>query len=181
MQTTIIIPLPQLNVRYLTLAVATPFDVVKQRMQLGQTFPAIFNTYRKEGFHHLYRSYFTTIIHTAPFHMIQITGYETLSRLLNPEKKYRLDVHCFAGGIAGGIASVITHPLDVAKTALQTGAGGEQLKGLKSAISYIYNKAGPLGFLRGIGARTIQNVMATSISWAAYESFKIFMTRKQFN
>lgn len=102
-----------------------PLAVVKQRMQVhGSTYESITDcaksVYKNEGLRAFYISYPTTLAMTIPFTAIQFACYESLSKFLNPKKRYDPFTHCFAGGMAGAIAAAITTPLDVIKTLLQT-------------------------------------------------------------
>lgn len=76
--------------------------------------------YRNEGIRAFYISYPTTLAMTIPFTAIQFTCYESLSKVLNPKKRYDPLTHCVSGGLAGAAAAAITTPLDVIKTLLQT-------------------------------------------------------------
>lgn len=103
----------------------SPNIVIKQRMQVhGSTHESITEcartVYRNEGFQAFYISYPTTLAMTIPFTAIQFTVYESLSKVLNPTKRYDPFTHCVAGGMAGAVAAAMTTPLDVIKTLLQT-------------------------------------------------------------
>lgn len=101
------------------------YVVVKQRMQVhGSTHRSILEcartVYRNEGIRAFYISYPTTLAMTVPFTAFQFTFYESLSKVVNPEKRYDPLTHCVVGGLAGASAAAITTPLDVIKTLLQT-------------------------------------------------------------
>ena len=48
------------------------------------------------------------------------TSYGICHKYLNPESVYSPSMHFLAGAIAGGVACVVTMPLDVCKTLLNT-------------------------------------------------------------
>ncbi|KAJ3057247.1 Fe(2+) transporter, partial [Rhizoclosmatium hyalinum] len=104
----------------------TPFDVIKQRMQLvsgshfSTTLACAQQIARSEGIAAFYVSYPTTLAMNIPFHMIHFSSYEYFKKALNPEGRYDPMSHCVAGGLAGGLAAAVTTPLDVIKTLLQT-------------------------------------------------------------
>ena len=156
-------------------ALMNPFDVVKQRMQVhGSTHASIADcartVYRTEGFSAFYISYPTTLAMTIPFTAIQFAAYDSLSKVLNPKKKYDPLSHCVAGGLAGAVGAAITTPLDVIKTLLQTrGTSREatirECKGLREAAKIIYQREGAKGFLRGLQPRVVTTVPSTAICW----------------
>ncbi|KAI9798819.1 MAG: hypothetical protein M1825_004992 [Sarcosagium campestre] len=156
-------------------ALMNPFDVIKQRMQVhGSVHPTIFKcastVYRTEGLKAFYVSYPTTLSMTIPFTALQFMAYESLSKVLNPSKKYDPWTHCAAGGLAGAFAAGITTPLDVVKTLLQTrGTARDQeirsAKGLWQAASIIHRRNGPKGFFRGLWPRIITTMPSTAICW----------------
>ncbi|KAI9755566.1 MAG: Fe(2+) transporter, partial [Lichina confinis] len=137
-------------------ALMNPFDVIKQRMQVhGSIYRSIYHcatsVYRSEGLTAFYVSYPTTLSMTIPFTAIQFTAYESISKVLNPGKKYDVATHITAGGLAGAVAAAITTPLDVVKTLLQTRGTSRDLEirhasGLWHAASIIYSRSGWTGF-----------------------------------
>lgn len=110
-------------------AVFTPMDMVKQRLQLSNSgykgvFDCVKRVMSEEGFSAFYASYRTTVLMNAPFTAVHFATYEAAKRGLSevsPESvdDERLIVHATAGAAAGGLAAVVTTPLDVVKTQLQ--------------------------------------------------------------
>ncbi|KAG1069491.1 hypothetical protein G6F42_026247 [Rhizopus arrhizus] len=102
-----------------------PFDVIKQRMQLGDSAyrsvrECARNVYAKEGLVAFYISLPTTLTMSVPFQSIQFATYEFFRKVINPTGEYDPKTHAIAGGLAVAIASCVTTPLDVVKTLLQT-------------------------------------------------------------
>lgn len=149
--------------------------VVKQRMQVhGSVYPTIYqcakSVYRNEGLAAFYVSYPTTLTMTIPFTAIQFTAYESISKVLNPTKKYDALTHCTAGGLAGAIAAGVTTPLDVVKTLLQTRGTStdpeiRNAKGLWHAAAIIHRRNGWTGFFRGLRPRIVTTMPSTAICW----------------
>ncbi|KAJ3262093.1 Fe(2+) transporter [Boothiomyces macroporosus] len=151
----------------------TPFDVVKQRMQINTQYRGIYDcassVYRAEGINAFYISFPTTLMMNVPFQMIQFTTYEYMRKKLNPTDSYNPVSHCMSGACAGAAAAFFTNPLDVAKTALQTRglATGRfrNVTGLLDSFKLIYQRDGMAGFARGTQARMLSHIPSTAVAW----------------
>ncbi|DAZ94190.1 TPA: hypothetical protein N0F65_000417 [Lagenidium giganteum] len=103
--------------------IMTPMDVVKQRLQLGY-YSGVSDCFRTiirhEGVRALYISFPTTFIMNLPYSMIMVSANETFKKILNPSGELNVGAYVASGAAAGALAGVLTNPLDVAKTRLQT-------------------------------------------------------------
>jgi len=115
-----------------------PSEVLKTRLQLqGRhnnpffqsgynykgTVHAARTIVRQEGFSALFYGYKATIFRDLPFSALQFTFYEqgqTWSRQWMKSREIGLPLELLTGAAAGGLAGVITCPLDVVKTRIQT-------------------------------------------------------------
>lgn len=115
-----------------------PSEVLKTRLQLqGQYNNPYFKSgynyksfrhaartiVRQEGFSALFYGYKATIFRDLPFSALQFTFYEQAQTWARQWKKSRdigLPLELLTGAAAGGLAGVITCPLDVVKTRIQT-------------------------------------------------------------
>ena len=164
----------------------TPFDglflfiahliVVKQRMQIqgGALYTGVFNctvsTFKAEGLRAFYISYPTTLMMSIPFQSIHFATYEALKKSLNPSGTYDPKTHIISGGMAGAAAALLTHPMDVAKTLLQTrGMSSEEaireVDSFSGAFRTIYARYGWKGLYRGLKPRVLTHMPATAICW----------------
>ena len=139
---------------------------------------------KNEGISALYRSYTTQLTMNIPFHAIHIVVYEKVQQSFNSKREYNPMVHMFAGALAGGAASALTTPLDMAKTVLNiqetstlTRLKENKIKGLFHAIKTIYTMQGLPGFFRGMQARVLYQMPGTAISWSVYELFKYQLSK----
>ena len=101
----------------------TPFDTVKQRMQLGHyrsVGHCIRNIAASEGLSAFYVSLPTTLLMNLPYGCIMVAVNESARKFLCPNGDYDTSITLVAGAIAGATAAVLTNPLDVVKTRLQT-------------------------------------------------------------
>ena len=179
----------------------TPFDVMKQRLQLGyhrNILDCARAIIRTEGISAFYVSYPTTLAMNLPYGCVMVSVNESLKKILNPLGQYNFTASVVSGFIAGAVASVVTTPLDIIKTRLQTqGAcptltpvegcslqGGEKnnqkvhlkkYRNLFHTFTTILKEEGAMAFTRGIIPRAMYQSPSVAISWTAYESAKYFI------
>eukprot|EP00834_Sanchytrium_tribonematis_P003012 NODE_106_length_19060_cov_0.700227.p9 type:complete len:265 gc:universal NODE_106_length_19060_cov_0.700227:6515-5721(-) len=166
-------------------AFQTPFDVVKQRMQIHNyrsIRECIEKVYSREGLRSFYISYPISLSITVPFNMIHFSIYETIKPKLlhwrNTVNEYDPTVICIGGAFAGGVASVVTNPLDVLKTTIQTRGEINPNMSRLDAISIVkkaYQTHGIKTFFRGAIPRIATHVPSTAIVWSVYEYIKFAM------
>jgi hypothetical protein len=115
-----------------------PSEVLKTRLQLqGRynnpyfnsgynyrgTVHAIRSIYRLEGFSALFYGYKATLVRDLPFSALQFAFYEQEQKLAKAwvgQRDIGLGLEILTGASAGGMAGVLTCPLDVVKTRIQT-------------------------------------------------------------
>ncbi|XP_050595568.1 mitoferrin-2 isoform X4 [Bombus affinis] len=163
--------------------IMNPAEVVKQRLQMYNSpyrnvITCITNIYRKEGIYAFYRSYTTQLAMNVPFQMIHFMTYEIAQVFTNPDHTYNPIAHMVSGALAGAVAAAVTTPLDVCKTLLNT-QSGVQVQGMIDAIKTIYRYGGLRGYFRGLNARVLYQMPATTICWSTYEFFKYVLHKKQ--
>ncbi|TGO11336.1 hypothetical protein BTUL_0112g00260 [Botrytis tulipae] len=118
--------------------VYVPSEVLKTRLQLqGRYNNPFFNSgynykntahaartiVKQEGFSALFYGYRATIVRDLPFSALQFAFYEqgqTWARRWKESRDIGLPLELLTGAAAGGLAGVITCPLDVVKTRIQT-------------------------------------------------------------
>ncbi|KAK7110898.1 mitoferrin-2-like isoform X2 [Littorina saxatilis] len=169
-------------------AVMNPADVVKQRMQVfGSSYTTCLqcarSIVRKEGVWAFYRSYSTQLVMNVPFQAIQFVTYEAMQDFLNNERGYNPSSHMLSGGVAGAVAAIVTMPLDVCKTLLNTQEACARthlsyINGMAAAFRTVFEFRGFQGFFRGLQARVVYQMPSTAISWSVYEFFKFLMTHR---
>jgi solute carrier family 25 (mitochondrial iron transporter), member 28/37 len=102
--------------------IMTPFDTVKQRMQLGYSKNIVHcfkSVVTKEGVRALYISLPTTLVMNIPYGCVMVSINESLRKILSPDGKNQAITNLLSGAVAGGMAALVTNPLDVIKTRLQ--------------------------------------------------------------
>ncbi len=102
----------------------TPFDTVKQRMQLGyynNVTHCFKSVAKREGYRAFYVSLPTTLAMNLPFGMIMVAVNESSRKWLsNGNTQVSVSTSMMSGALAGGVAAAATTPLDIIKTRLQT-------------------------------------------------------------
>lgn len=170
-------------------AIMTPSEVVKQRMQMCcSPYQSCLNCFttvlRQEGIGAFYRSYGTALTMNIPFQSTQFMIYETVQKITNPKKEHNPLSHIISGGMAGAIASIVTMPLDVCKTLLNTQEtqvlkklNRDKITGMYHGMRTVYKMAGFRGYFKGLKARVLYQFPATAISWVVYEFFKHYLSK----
>lgn len=146
------------------------FAVVKQRMQMccsphTKAFECTKYVYQNEGLRAFYRSYWTSLSMNIPYQMAMVITYGLVQRHFNPDGAYNPTIHFLAGATAGGVASVVTMPLDVCKTLLNTQESAvlkqlnkAEVRGLRNAAKTVYGIRGFRGFFQGLMPRLLYQV-----------------------
>ena len=107
-------------------AIMTPADVIKQRLQLGHyrgLLDAFASTTRLGGVRSLYRSLPTTLAMNVPYGCVSVAMNESLKSSIKKRRDgapLGVAPLLACGGAAGAVASLLTTPMDVVKTRLQT-------------------------------------------------------------
>ena len=144
--------------------IMTPFDMVKQRMQLGyyrSVGHCVRSVARLEGFPAFYRSLPTTMLMNLPYGCIMVSANESAKKVLNPSGKYNLVSTMISGCFAGGVAAALTTPLDVIKTRLQT----QDLEPVSRVVSSSSHHNAPvvLSVVRGSVTQGNANIASASL------------------
>ncbi|KAJ1632835.1 mitochondrial carrier domain-containing protein [Pavlovales sp. CCMP2436] len=104
-------------------AIMTPMDVMKQRLQLGfhsGVSDCARHIWRTEGARGFYCSFGVTLAMNVPYAAVMGGTNELLRHALRESGVSETSTYVLAGAGAGAVAGIITNPLDVVKTRLQT-------------------------------------------------------------
>jgi len=163
-------------------AILTPYDVVKQRLQLGMyhspwhCFRAML---REEGPVSFYRSLPVTLLSNVPNVAVLAAINESLKSAWDLKaRKGSHGWYFLVGGIAGGIAAGVTCPLDVIKTRLQTarGTNGEgMVRGAIDTGRQIWRSQGIAGLYLGWQPRVLAAAPSAALCWGTYESVQALL------
>eukprot|EP00004_Rigifila_ramosa_P014571 TRINITY_DN3325_c0_g1_i4.p2 TRINITY_DN3325_c0_g1~~TRINITY_DN3325_c0_g1_i4.p2 ORF type:complete len:193 (-),score=36.10 TRINITY_DN3325_c0_g1_i4:8-586(-) len=166
--------------------VRVPFEVVKQRMQVGvaaSTADAVKMIWRNEGLRGYWTGLTSTILREMPFDAIEFLLYERgksylLARQPKPSDGSPSQLPpiqgAAIGSLAGGVAAAVTTPLDVIKTRIMTQQRGVQhsaplYTGVGDAFRRIWREEGPAALYRGIAPRVAWISLGGAIFFGVYE------------
>ncbi|CEP61497.1 Mme1p LALA0_S03e04170g [Lachancea lanzarotensis] len=180
--------------------VYVPSEVLKTRLQLqgrygnphfnsGYNYVNLRNAaatiVKVEGWQTLFFGYKATLSRDLPFSAFQFAFYEKFRqwafRLEQKSQNQDLSIssELLTGAAAGGLAGILTTPMDVIKTRIQTQmpsgrtAENQQLvrieNSLLKGLAAVYKSEGTLGFFSGVGPRFIWTSVQSSIMLLLYQ------------
>jgi len=177
--------------------VFVPVDVVKERMQVYQTFDKTpsnagliyrnsWDSFRKilskEGVGGIYRGYGATLLSFGPFSALYFVGYEKAKTVVATTQKKDIEDLTFwevltASAMGGSAAAWITTPLDLVKLRMQIERGIGKVHrshNMGNMLRDIHAKNGITGLFKGASARVMAYAPCAAVSMAVFESCKKF-------
>jgi solute carrier family 25 S-adenosylmethionine transporter 26 len=159
-----------------------PYEVVKQKLQTGEfasTFEALKHMASTGGM----RAFFPMggvsiqMYRDIPYAIVTLLTYECLrDHWVNKKRDKEATRNgpwrdMVSGGLAGGIGSFVTNPMDVIKTRLQVDS--QLYRGdVWVCASKTLEEGGPAAFLRGSVPRLIHKIPANAFFFVFYEGFR---------
>ncbi|KAD1514664.1 hypothetical protein E3N88_33680 [Mikania micrantha] len=172
-----------------------PLDVIKTRFQVhglpqinGGTMRGVLivgsleHIFEKEGIRGLYRGLSPTILALLPNWAVYFTIYEQLKGLLGSDGIHGLSfgANMVAASGAGAATTIVTNPLWVVKTRLQTQGMRTDLmpyRGTLSALRKIAHEEGIRGLYSGL-VPALVGISHVAIQFPAYENIKIYLASR---
>ena len=184
-----------------------PIDIVKERMQVQSNVPmsvassapsapplhyrstlhAIASIARTEGVRGIYRGYGATLASFGPYSAFYLSIYEQLKHLSasvlhTPAASLPFSAFLLCGAVSGGLAALITNPLDMAKLRLQVQRGGRGLdfgyRNLLHGMQCILREEGSRALLKGAGARIAFFAPSSALNIALFDTLKPWITQR---
>ena len=155
-----------------------PYEVVKQKLQT-QVYSDIGSALKDMSLRTLFPTggIASQMLRDIPYAMVTLLTYEHLKKVWKPRAQSKFpDVpkrswDLLVGGLAGGVGSYVTNPMDVIKTRLQTSSelyGGS----IRSCASTTWQEGGSAAFLRGSVPRLLHKIPANAFFFLFYEFFR---------
>lgn len=115
---------------------------------------------RSKGIAGLYKGLGATLLRDVPFSIVYFPLFANLNNLgqKSPDVKAPFYVSFLSGCLAGSTAAVAVNPCDVIKTRLQSlkrGVNEDTYSGILDCTRKIWQKEGPLAFLKGAYCRAL--------------------------
>ncbi|XP_008797620.1 nicotinamide adenine dinucleotide transporter 2, mitochondrial-like [Phoenix dactylifera] len=173
-----------------------PLDVIKTRFQVhglpkmppparrSVIISSLEHVIKNEGVKGLYRGLSPTITALLPTWAVYFTVYDQLKGLLQSHvdgnNHFSIGANIIAASGAGAATSIVTNPLWVVKTRLQTQAmrpGVVPYRSLLSAFRRIMHEEGFQGLYSGL-LPSLAGVSHVSIQFPAYEKIKYYLARR---
>ncbi|EMP34727.1 Mitochondrial glutamate carrier 1 [Chelonia mydas] len=115
---------------------------------------------RSKGIMGLYKGLGATLLRDVPFSIVYFPLFANLNKLgqKSPDVKAPFYVSFLSGCLAGSTAAVAVNPCDVIKTRLQSlkrGVNEDTYSGILDCTRKIWQKEGPLAFLKGAYCRAL--------------------------
>ncbi len=160
-----------------------PYEVVKQKLQGGDyssTLQALSHMLKQPS---PWRAFFPSngirsqMLRDIPYAVFTLLSYEYIQEVWSSKQRSQnvlRDMVC--GGVAGGIGSYLTNPMDVIKTRLQTNSALGESETINSSImqcaAQIWSEEGALAFWKGSIPRLLHKVPANAVFFVCYEWFR---------
>eukprot|EP01117_Protostelium_nocturnum_P011679 TRINITY_DN4250_c0_g1_i1.p1 TRINITY_DN4250_c0_g1~~TRINITY_DN4250_c0_g1_i1.p1 ORF type:complete len:285 (+),score=63.92 TRINITY_DN4250_c0_g1_i1:260-1114(+) len=172
--------------RGLVTFILMPTTVVKTRFEgLGSNhYRGVWDAFKtigsKEGARGLFSGLVPTILRDAPFSGIYYFLYQRIRKFSKDSSIPVLGNSFLAGGTAGIIATLATHPQDMIKTRLQISPVNKSKRyPTIDLCKSVYRESGILGFYKGLLPRIIRRPLVSAITWTSYEQVKLLFNRTQ--
>ena len=155
-----------------------PYEVVKQKLQT-KAYASFGEAMRDMSFRTLFPTggIASQTLRDVPYAIVTLLTYEHLKSVwkTRAQKKYPTvptrSWDLLVGGLAGGLGSYVTNPMDVIKTRLQTDS--ELYSGsIRTCAKMTFEEGGPAAFLRGSVPRLLHKVPANAFFFLFYEFFR---------
>lgn len=148
-----------------------PFEVIKQKMQLGQhtaTSDAVADILQKEGPMGFFVGLKSLVLREIPFDVTQFLVYEYLKFSDYGGVETSILTTLRNGALAGGFAAFFTTPIDVVKTRLMT-QSKDVYKGVLQSLLLIYRTEGLAGLWTGWKIRVIYITVGGMLFFGTFE------------
>lgn len=171
--------------RVVAVTTLAPLELIRTNFQAQQKHRSVAAFVRKTGLRGMWLGVGATLSRDVPFSAIYWTCYEMLKGQLKSEMPQTTSgaflTSFFAGCISGMLSAVLTTPIDLVKTRVQTGSSLALGRGCavdkkpptaREIVRLIYTQEGAKGLMRGWIPRAYKVGPACAIMISSYELIK---------
>lgn len=171
---------------FMACTIRAPYEVVKIRSQTSVSskinpMSILRHTLSHEGIYGLYRGFWSTVLRDFPFSAVEFPIWEKLksthkNRLNRPPNALESALY---GSIAGGIAAIVTTPVDVAKTRIVLAEQAEKMASgnMFTALKEILKEKGVKGLFAGVMPRTLWMSIGGFLFLGSYEKVLMLLDK----
>lgn len=182
--------------RTVAVTVVCPLELIRTKLQsrsgysISEVYSVVKTVTTQNGVWNLWRGLSPMLLRDVPFTVIFWIGYENLKLTLANRSSLSCQpvVPFVAGSVAGGIAAVITTPLDVVKTHMQVELGENNTGSVRLGVGSvskvmrtIVQEYGSPGLFTGLVPRVAKVAPACAIMIGTYEAFKKFFAEYNYS
>ena len=148
--------------------VRNPFEVCKQQVQAGYHtgYSVPVAILRTQGFKGFFAGLGSLVFREVPFDVVQMVSYEVMK---TSQTNAWMD-----GAVAGGIAALVTTPIDVVKTRLMLDSGKGHYRSVLQSFQKILKEEGFCGVWKGGLIRIVYTCIGGAIFFGSFEFFKTY-------
>ena len=155
-----------------------PYEVVKQKLQT-KAYANMADAMRDLSLKTLFPTggIASQMLRDIPYAIFTLLTYEYLKSVWKKRAEIRFPSvptkswDLLVGGLAGGVGSYLTNPMDVIKTRLQTDSALYS-GSIRTCAKLTFEEGGPAAFLRGSVPRLLHKVPANAFFFFFYEFFR---------
>lgn len=156
----------------LAASVRVPQELIKQGC-MAELYPnaavAVSEIWKRGGLFAFYKGARSTMIRDVLWNSLSFTFFRMLSEGKKDGQQQGASAQYVNGILAGSLAALLTHPLDVLKTRVMTSRGAVSTSSLFSQLSSMVSKEGPGVLLKGILPRLFYLGPLASLVFATNE------------
>eukprot|EP00741_Cyanophora_paradoxa_P009903 tig00000157_g9593.t1 len=150
-----------------------PGEVVRQRIMVGPERSiggVVRSIHAAAGVRGFYAGFAATLLRNLPYTTIRNATYGQMQQSIGA-KGAKLNPRQMAvlGGVSGAVAAVMTTPVDVIKTRLQT---SDEYRGIGEAFHSILEREGPGALFKGLAPRVMLVLPASALFFGVYEGVR---------
>ena len=166
---------------------STPPASTPHPLHYRSTLHAISSIARTEGLRGIYRGYGATLASFGPYSAFYLSIYDQLKDLTartlhTAPAALPFSAYLLCGAVSGGLAALITNPLDMAKLRLQVQRGGRGLdfgyRNLLHGMRCIVQEEGSKALWKGAGARIAFFAPSSALNIAIFDSLKAWFNQR---